>query len=51
MPVVEEANDASGPHTHIQRRVAGVLTNFKTPCDNSHFDNPLYYDDDSDGTW
>jgi murein DD-endopeptidase MepM/ murein hydrolase activator NlpD len=41
----------SGPHTHIQRKVGGVLVNFTMPCDNSHFDNPSTYYDDSDGTW
>jgi len=41
----------SAPHTHIQRKVNGVLVNFTTPCDNSHFDDPSGYYDDSDGTW
>jgi murein DD-endopeptidase MepM/ murein hydrolase activator NlpD len=41
----------SGPHTHIQRKVSGVLVNFTIPCDNSHFDDPSLYYDDSDGTW
>jgi hypothetical protein len=41
----------SAPHTHIQRKVSGVLVNFTMPCDNSHFDNPSGYYDDSDGTW
>ena len=41
----------SGPHTHIQRKFNGVLVNFTMPCDNSHFDDPSTYYDDSDGTW
>ncbi len=41
----------SAPHTHIQRKVNGVLVNFTMPCDNSHFDDPSTYYDDSDGTW
>jgi len=41
----------SAPHTHIQRRVNGALVNFTMPCDNSHFDDPSAYYDDSDGTW
>lgn len=38
-------------HTHIQRKVAGVLVNFTMPCDNSHFDSSTTFYDDSDGTW
>jgi hypothetical protein len=41
----------SGPHTHVQRKVNGVLVNFTMPCNNSHFDDPSTYYDDSDGTW
>ncbi|GEM_PF-7066831 len=41
----------SAPHTHIQRKVNGVLVNFTMPCDNSHFDDPGSYYDDSDGTF
>jgi murein DD-endopeptidase MepM/ murein hydrolase activator NlpD len=38
----------SAPHTHIQRKVGGVLVNFTMPCDNSHFDDPGTYYDDSE---
>jgi hypothetical protein len=41
----------SAPHTHIQRKRNGVLVNFTIPCDNSHFDDPSTYYDDSDGTF
>jgi len=41
----------SAPHTHIQRKVNGILVNFTIPCVNSHFDDPSTYYDDSDGTW
>lgn len=41
----------SAPHTHIQRKVNGVLVNFTMPCINSQFDDPSTYYDDSDGTW
>jgi murein DD-endopeptidase MepM/ murein hydrolase activator NlpD len=40
----------SAPHTHIQRKVSGVLVNFTSQC-NYHFDDPGGYYDDSDGTW
>lgn len=41
----------SAAHTHIQRKIGGVLVNFTRPCDNSHFDDPSTFYDDSDGTW
>jgi murein DD-endopeptidase MepM/ murein hydrolase activator NlpD len=40
----------SAEHTHVIRRVGGIPVNFTMPCDNSHFDNPTGYYDDSDST-
>lgn len=37
---------SSGPHTHIQATIGGVLVNFTLPCDNSHFDGGSYWYDD-----
>ncbi|MGH9395361.1 MAG: M23 family metallopeptidase [Terriglobia bacterium] len=39
----------SGPHTHISARLNGSIINFTLPCDNSHFDDPSTWYDDSDG--
>jgi hypothetical protein len=43
--------EAKGHPGHPARKLNGVLVNFTMPCDNSHFDDPSGYYDDSDGTW
>lgn len=46
---VDISGCTSAPHTHMSARLNGSLINFTLPCDNSHYDDPSTWYDDSDG--